>query len=277
MSSQARDGRDMFTVEWNKAIWDTIYPWSAGGNEWSGAWGGVEMQWHRTLLPRLHPFLPTGTLLEIAPGYGRWTQKLKDLCQEMYLVDLASKCIETCRRRFQNCTHLHYHVNDGRSLDRVPDRAIDFAFSFDSLVHVERPVIRSYLDELGRVLAADGVAFLHHSNLGDYARRLWLLDRLPLVTRLERWGLIERNPHYRATDVSAGTVAEDAVHAGLQCITQELVNWGSRRLIDCFSVVTRAGSRWARPNRVVRNRHFWDEIHDAARLATCYGCPATPS
>jgi SAM-dependent methyltransferase len=265
----------MFTVEWNRAIWDTVYPWSAGGDEWSGAWGGVEMQWFRTLLPRLHPFLPTGTLLEIAPGYGRWTQKLKDLCEQMYLVDLASKCIETCRRRFSDCSHLHYHVNDGRSLDAVPDGAVDLAFSFDSLVHVERPVMRSYLGELARVLADDGVAFLHHSNLGEYARRLRLIEKLPLVARLERWGLVERNPHYRSPDVSARTVEEDAGQMGLRCISQELVNWGSRRLIDCFSVITRAGSRWDRPNRVVRNRRFWDEIHEAARLSLSYCRPAS--
>ena len=87
----------MFTVEWNKVVWDSQYQWRQGGEEWSGAWGGVEMQWHRTLLPRLHAFLPTGTLLEIAPGFGRWTQKLKDRCQEMHLVDLASKCIWSSR------------------------------------------------------------------------------------------------------------------------------------------------------------------------------------
>jgi SAM-dependent methyltransferase len=265
----------MFTVEWNRTIWDSLYAWSAGGNEWSGAWGGVEMQWHRTLLPRLHAFLPARTILEIAPGYGRWTEKLKDFCQEMHLVDLASRCIETCRRRFRDCTHLHYHVNDGQSLDMIPAGVVDFAFSFDSLVHVERRVIRAYLHGMADILAADGVAFLHHSNLGEYARRLRLLDRLPGVTRLERWGLVERNPHFRAPDVSAGTFAEDAAAAGLHCVAQELVNWGSRRLCDCFSVVTRPGSRWARPNRVIRNRHFWDEIHEAARLASCYGPPAT--
>ena len=56
-------------------------------------------------------------------------------------------------------------------------------------------------------MTPDGIAFLHHSNLGEYARRLRLLERLPGVARLERWGLVERNPHYRAPDVSASTFA----------------------------------------------------------------------
>jgi SAM-dependent methyltransferase len=266
----------MFTVEWNRAVWNSQYQWHQGGEEWSGAWGGVEMQWHRTLLPRLHAFLPTGTLLEIAPGFGRWTQKLKDRCQEMHLVDLASKCIETCKRRFQGCTHLHYHVNDGQSLPMIADNSIDFAFSFDSLVHVNREVIRGYLSELARALTPDGVAFLHHSNLGEYAFTSRIINRLPFADALERWGLIERNPHYRAPDVSAANFAEDALTAGLLCISQELINWGSRRLNDCFSVVTRNTSRWARPNLIVRNHRFREEIREAGQLSALYGRP-TPA
>lgn len=45
------------------------------------------------------------------------------------------------------------------------DGAVDLAFSFDSLVHVEIDVIEGYLTELARVLVPDGVAILHHSNL----------------------------------------------------------------------------------------------------------------
>ena len=32
---------------------------------------------------------------------------------------------------------ISYFVNDGRSLAMVPERSVDFAFSFDSLVHVD--------------------------------------------------------------------------------------------------------------------------------------------
>src|SRR5207244_607593 len=192
------------------------------------------------------------------------------------LVDLASKCIETCKRRFQGCTHLHYHVNDGQSLPMIADNSIDFAFSFDSLVHVNREVIRGYLRELARTLAPDGVAFLHHSNLGEYAFSSRIINRLPFADTLERWGLIERNPHYRAPDVSASNFAVDGRAAGLVCISQELINWGCRRLNDCFSVVTQCTSRWARPNRIVRNHRFREEIGGAAQLAALYGRP-TPA
>ena len=40
--------------------------------------GRADAQWYGSLLPRIHRFLPTGQVLEIACGYGRWTQYLKD-------------------------------------------------------------------------------------------------------------------------------------------------------------------------------------------------------
>ena len=50
----------------------------------------------------------------------------------------------------------------------VADRSVDFAFSFDSLVHADAEVLDAYAAELARTLAPDGVAFIHHSNLGAY-------------------------------------------------------------------------------------------------------------
>ena len=50
-----------------------------------------------------------------------------------------------------------------------------------------------------------------------------------------------------------------ARRAGLQCISQELVNWYSLRLSDCLSAFTRTGSRWSRPNQIRYNPYFMDE------------------
>jgi SAM-dependent methyltransferase len=260
----------MFTVEWNRALFET-YHWPGGGDEWSGAWGGVAMQWQRTILPRVQSYLPAGTVLEIAPGFGRWTDRLKDLCRRLIVVDVSAKCIEACRRRFHDCEHVECHVNDGTSLEMVEDEAVDFAFSFDSLVHVNREVLRAYLRGLACKLSPDGVAFLHHSNLGEYARRDALLKWLPLGSRLRQW--LGGYTHYRAPDVSAEGLAQDAEESGLACISQELVNWASRRQIDCFSVLTRRSSRWARPRRAFRNRRFNEEILEAARLAQLHAAP----
>src|SRR5439155_24508233 len=39
-------------------------------------------------------------ILEIAPGFGRWTHYLKDYCENLWIVDRSSECIEACRQRF---------------------------------------------------------------------------------------------------------------------------------------------------------------------------------
>ena len=103
----------MPSISENQFIWDYSYEWPEGGNEWSQPWGSAHMQWHGSILPRISAFLPARTIVEIAPGYGRWTVFLKDLCDHLILVDISERCIEECRRRFSNCTHISYFVNDG--------------------------------------------------------------------------------------------------------------------------------------------------------------------
>jgi Methyltransferase domain len=262
----------MPTVEENRHAWDVDYSWPENGDEWSAKWGGAEAQWFETLLPRIHPFLPAGTILEIAPGHGRWTQFLKDCCDELVVVDLAAHCIDACRRRFSTCSHISYHVNDGRSLAMLPNRSVDFAFSFDSLVHAEADVIESYLNGLARVLTVDGVGFIHHSHIGAYRRAFSILNRMPrrLRERLEQRGLVPRD-QWRAHSMTRQRFEELCTRAGLACIGQELVNWNGPILVDAFSMFTRPGSMWERPNRVLRNTGFMKAAAYGKQLARLYG------
>src|SRR5262245_29643320 len=102
----------MPTIEQNSNLWK-IYDWPHGGDEWSEGWGGPEAQWFGAIFPRIHAFLPAGTILEIAPGFGRWTQFLGDHCKHLIVVDLSERCIDTCKKRFAEWPHIEYHINDG--------------------------------------------------------------------------------------------------------------------------------------------------------------------
>ena len=267
----------MPTLEENRITWET-YEWPQGGDEWSWEWGGVAAQWYGSLLPRIHRWVPAGTILEIAPGFGRWTQFLKDLGRELVVVDLSERCIDACRERFADAHNISYHVNDGRTLGMVADRSVDLAVSFDSLVHVEADVIESYLAELSRTLAPSGVGYIQHSNLGCYLeelrwgrrlqRRPWVPSRLQ--ERLERSGRTTRNLHMRAQSVTAELVADLCEKVGLRCIGQELINWGGPILNDCFSAVTPVGSRWGEDHRVLRNREFMAEVAGISRREHLY-------
>lgn len=261
----------MPTVTENLAMWDTETEWQADGDNWSQAWGGPKAQWSSSLFPRIQNFLPAGAILEIAPGYGRWTQFLKDNCRKLVVVDIEERCIEHCRKRFAGDTHIQYHVNDGSSLAMVPDNSIDFVFSFDSLVHVEADCLGAYLRQLADKLTPDGVGFIHHSNLAEYRRHFAISRRLPEKVRrgLVRLKAIDYD-HWRARSVTAAVFEELCRQAGLVCIGQECINWGSRRTIDCLSLFTQPGSRWVRANRVAHNGEFMKEAEAARRIAGQY-------
>jgi hypothetical protein len=47
------------------------YDWKEAGEEWSQPWGSSAAQWTGTIFPRIRQCLPAGTILEVAPGFGR--------------------------------------------------------------------------------------------------------------------------------------------------------------------------------------------------------------
>jgi hypothetical protein len=269
------------SVDWNREEWDKRYTWDADGDEWSAPWGGAEAQWKTCLLPRVSRFLPARTVLEIAPGFGRWTQFLLGQCESYAGVDLAPKCVEACKQRYSEAKHAQFFVNDGLSLSMIADRSVDLAFSFDSLVHVEDDVIGSYLCELSAKLTEDGVAFIHHSNLGAYRAALardpvfrplsavarHLSDLLPSTKRF----LESKNPNKwqenRAHSMTAERFVELSQVAGLKCVAQEVINWNGPRLIDCISLVTKSGSVWDRAPVFAQNVHFFDAARSSALVA----------
>ena len=259
------------SVETNKAVWSHDYAWPQQGDEWSAPWGSATTQWHCVILPRIRTFLPAKTVLEIAPGYGRWTQFLQPEAQHLIVVDLSESCIEACRSRFAEATNISYHVNDGRSLAMVVEESVDFAFSFDSLVHADLDVLRGYLAELSKSLSPDGVAFLHHSNIGVYTRRWAIQNRIPRNLRRVLGPLrFAGHSHDRDFSVTAAGVEQVCRDVGLVCIAQETLNWCQSLRIDAFSTLTRAGSKWARPNQVWANRRFMRQAADARRIDHLY-------
>ncbi|MDD5195968.1 MAG: class I SAM-dependent methyltransferase [Candidatus Omnitrophica bacterium] len=267
----------MATIEENKLVWGDKYDWSNAGEEWSNDWGTSYMQWHGTILPRISAFLPAHTILEIAPGFGRWTEFLKDYCTNLIVLDISEKCIKACRKRFNGCSHITYFVNDGKSLEMIPDNTIDFTFSFDSLVHAEDTTISAYISGLAKKLKQNGVAFIHHSNLGEYSNCLKtqrMISRIPkLLSILIRLGIIcDVRDQWRAPSMTAKKMQLYTNKNSLQCISQELITWRTRRaLIDCISTIVKKESIWARENKVFKNMYFMEEARNVFNLSQLYG------
>ncbi len=261
----------MPSIDDNKHTWDGDYQWELAGDEWSLGWGGASMQWFGTILPRIHPFLEGGRILEIAPGYGRWTNFLKDHTDNLVLVDLSQECIEACKKRFAGVEGISYHINDGRSLDMIESNSMDFIFSFDSLVHVEDQIIEEYVSQIAEKLTDNGVAFIHHSNFGEYQLQRKLFNRPILGKVLGSLGFLEKTYHGRAKTMTAEEMRRYASNAGLSCVAQEVLPWATKRAkIDCFSILVKPGSRWDRSPVILENPYFNDEAANLKNLSKLY-------
>lgn len=241
------------------------YDWKDAGEEWSERWGSSNAQWSETILPRIKDCLPASTILEIGPGYGRWTEYLKDYCERLIVVDRAEECVDACRTRFAADPRITGYVNTGGSLNMIPNASVDFIFSFDVFVHIKRDVVDEYLKEFSRTLKIGGKGFIHHSNLAAYADSM--RHKLPgfLKKVLTKWHVLD-DDHHRIPTMSAELFRQLCSTNGLRCVRQELINWRGRRLIDCLSWIERTeNTRDMGATEVVSNPNFMREA-EAVRL-----------
>lgn len=225
---------------WNK-------DWGHDGSEWSQAWGSDQAMWQGSILPRIGRHLPAESILEIAPGRGRVTQFLLPACKSYLGIDLSPTCAEACQQRFPDQAHARFATTGGTELHAAQDASATFAISWDSLVHADMTVLRSYLGELARVLKPGAFAFLHHANLAEYAD--------PTTGKLS-----VENIHWRDHTVSAELVRKAAAEVGLRVRVQELVQWGVAFYSDCFTLLELPGEELAAQVEPKLLRHpGWNE------------------
>ncbi len=194
--------------------------------------------------PRLREFLPAGTILEIAPGlWALDALPRPPLRPPDRRRSGGHSAWRPAASALPTSPHASFHKNDGMSLDVVPDGRGGLRVQLRlarSLRERRRRVIRASARRASS--SADGVAFIHHSNLAAY--------RGPR----DRGAAVSARADGAASRVSAELFEQLCREAGLLCIGQELLQWREKDpwFRDCFSMLTRPGSRFARENRVQR-------------------------
>jgi ubiquinone/menaquinone biosynthesis C-methylase UbiE len=141
--------------------------WQAanGSGVYGEQWGDIEsVPPLRFIRHRyLDPFVdPAKTAVEIGPGGGRWTRYLLGF-QRVYAVDYHKELLDELARNIQAGNLIAIH-NNGSDFPGVPDRSIDFIFSFGTFVHLEAPTLTSYLANMHRVLAPGANVVLHYAD-----------------------------------------------------------------------------------------------------------------
>ena len=234
-------------LDWNSHQWDGEYNWERKGEEWSSSWGSSEAQWFASLYPRLHKYLPARRILEIAPGFGRWTRFLLDYCDDYIGIDLSDECVKACKQSFSKVERACFFKNDGLSLEHASGQ-YDLVFSFDSLVHADIEVFDSYIPAILRLMKPDGIAFIHHSNFKDSGE--------------------SKNIHNRSENVTARYVGEVIELNGGSILIQEKINWGGKLLVDCLTTFGKRHPMY-RPV-VLENYRFMDEAENCKRVINLY-------
>ena len=156
------------SIEQNIHRWNERHLWPKDGDEWDGQARACHVsytKWKNSLAQHLiTPYATGKTVLEIAPGHGRWTEYIVAVSSKIILADLSPNCIDHCKKRFARFDNMEYYITDGKSLPSNLNGSVDFVFSFDSFVHMDSTTIYLYLKEISRVMKHGGKAIIHHAN-----------------------------------------------------------------------------------------------------------------
>ncbi len=111
------------------------------------------------LAAALQDFDPTGHVLEIAGGTGKWTEQLVRYATTLTVIDAATEPLERNERRLgDQAASVNYCHEDFFSWD--PPRQYDVVFFSYWLSHVPPERFEAFWDRVAACLAPDGRVFL---------------------------------------------------------------------------------------------------------------------
>lgn len=180
----------------------------------------MEMFWgESTIFRTLFSNLRLETVIELACGHGRHSERIAPFCSKLILMDVVPENIEFCRGRLARFENIDYHINNGFNFAPVPDNSASAIFCYDAMVHFSRDIVESYLKDTARVLQPGGMALYHHSNYAGPAK--------------EHYGM---HPHARNC-MTIEQFAEYGKAAGLQIVESKSIPWGGIADLDAVALV----------------------------------------
>lgn len=224
------------TLEWNKC-WNT-YDWKKNGDEWDNQAAFCNQpykKWKKSIVDNfIYKNIDKNSIvLEIAPGHGRWTEFILKKAEETALVDVNKKCIDFCKKRFSKFKNIKYYVNDGRRLDFIKNNSVDFIFSYDSFVHMEKNVIDSYFKEFSRILKPNGKVIIHHAGK-KRGGLVSFLDKLGIAGKIIYWlfYLDKSDLSGERSNISKKMIEKIVKKYNLKIVSQ-VNSWGKNNEYNC--------------------------------------------
>lgn len=170
----------------------------------------------RGLFERLGADPRGGTCVEVGCGPGRMTAALAERFGRVVAVDVSPAMVEQARRNVPD-PRVEFRVVAGDRLDGVESGNADAVVCYLVLQHLPtREAISAYFAEFGRVLAADGEAFVQLPVLDEGIRpRLWRATRSAIVPVTSLLGPTRR-PEFRGFRLTRAELEDGLARAGLR-------------------------------------------------------------
>ncbi len=130
----------------------------------------------------IRPYVsPETTALEIGPGRGAWTKTLlKHGCKQVYAVD-AAPAEHTGFWDYVGATPcVNYIQATDFSLSQVPDRVVDYFFSFRVFCHLKPEMCEDYVSSLAKKMRSGAHGFLMIADYDKYNRCLDHADEVSI-------------------------------------------------------------------------------------------------
>jgi SAM-dependent methyltransferase len=164
-------------------------------------------------------------VLELACGRGRHGEHLLEHYRErlgrLVMMDILESNVESCRARLRHKGNVQVLINNGTDFQPTESDSLTSIFCYDAMVHFDRRVVGSYLQDVARALVPGGKALFHHSNYD--------------VDPESNFGT---NPHARAF-MSKGLFARYAERLGLEVLQQTVLDWGGESGLDCLTLLAK--------------------------------------
>ena len=168
----------------------------------------IDAQWKNLIWPMIKD-LDFSSVVDLAAGHGRNSEKLKEVAEKIFIVDINQENIDYCQKRFLGANKFEFIKSDGFSLRPISNNSISLIYCFDAMVHFDSDIVKAYLMEFFRVLQPGGYGFCHHSNYTEN----------PV-------GDFKESPHWR-NFMSKQLFAHYCAKANLQVISTKVINWGA--------------------------------------------------
>jgi ubiquinone/menaquinone biosynthesis C-methylase UbiE len=161
------------------------------GEEWGGA------AFADLVIELVSPHMGADAdVLELGCGGGKFSFRLAPRCRSLVCSDISQQMIERTRATLHERglgANVDYKVLNGSDFTGIPDRSVDFIFSYDVQLHLQPENVFSYMCDARRVLRENGVLMVHQINaaseggmehfLNQYHFGSWRLDLYHLHRR----------------------------------------------------------------------------------------------